>query len=169
MTRTIRELVETEVIYFISPIIDELLQQEKYREEFYHLTTSTDWDEAEKAINQNICVVQVDVDNLWGVYDKEADYYIVEPIHEHKKEAIKEYFDDLNWDLFSYNCEVCEYWLISEWLANKLEDKGETVEKDFMGLIVWGRTTTGQSIWCDWIIQQIYSDLTSKTNSKLSY
>ena len=162
MTRTIKELVETEVIYFISPLIGELLKQEKYREEFYHLTTSTDWDEAEKTINQNICVAQRDVDNLWGVYDKENEYYTVEPIHEHKKEAIKQYFDDLNWDLFSYNCEVCEYWLISEWLASKLEDKGETVEKDFMGLIVWGRTTTGQAIWCDYIIQEIYSDLIYK-------
>ena len=162
MNRTIKELVETEVIYFISPLIDELLKQEKYSEEFYHLTTSTDWDEAEKAINQNICVVQPDVDNLWGVYDKNNEYYTIEPIHEHKKEAIKEYFNDLSWDLFSYNCEVCEYWLISEWLANKLEDKGETVEKDFMGLIVWGRTTTGQAIWCDWIIQEIYNELQYK-------
>ena len=162
MTRTIRELVETEVIYFISPLIDELLRQEKYREEFSHLTTSTDWDEAEKAINQNICIVQRDVDNLWGVYDKDNEYYTVEPIHEHKKEAIKEYFDDLSWDLFSYNCEVCEYWLVSEWLANKLENKGETVERDFMGLIVWGRTTTGQAIWCDYIIQEIYSHLIYK-------
>ena len=162
MSKTIKELVETEVIYFISPLIDDLLKEEKYREEFYHLTTSTDWDEAEKAINQNICVVQIDAGNLWGVYDKDNKYYTVEPKHEHKKEAIKVFFDDLNWDLFSYNCEVCEYWLISEWLANKLEDKGETVEKDFMGLIVWGRTTTGQAIWCDWIIQEIYNELQYK-------
>ena len=66
MTRTIKELVETEVIYFISPLIDELLKQEKYREEFYHLTTSTDWDETEKAIVQNICIVQQE-DKLWGL------------------------------------------------------------------------------------------------------
>ena len=162
MTRTIRELVETEVIYFISPLVDELLRQEKYREEFYHLTTSTDWDEAEKAINQNICAVQVDADNLWGVYDKDNEYYTVEPTHENKIEAIKQYFSDVNWDLCDYSCEVCEWWLISEWLASKLEDKGETVERDFMGLIVWGRTTTGQSIWCDWIIQEIYYELQYK-------
>ena len=162
MTRTIRELVETEVIYFISPLIDELLRQEKYREEFYHLTTSTDWDEAEKAIAQNICIVQRDVDNLWGVYDKDNEYYTVEPTHENKIEAIKQYFNDVNWDLCDYSCEVCEWWLVSEWLLNKLEDKGETVERDFYGLTVWGRTTTGQSIWCDWIIQEIYNDLQHK-------
>lgn len=161
MTRTIRELVETEVIYFISPLVDELLKQEKYSEEFYNLTTSTDWDEAEKAIVQNICIVQQE-DKLWGVYDKDAEYYTVEPRHDNKIEAIKEYFNHVNWDLCDYNCEICEYWLVSEWLANKLEDKGETLEKDFMGLIVWGRTTTGQAIWCDWIIQEIYNDLKNK-------
>ncbi len=96
MTRTIKELVEAEVIYFISPLIDDLLKQEKYREEFYHLTTSTDWDEAEKAINQNLCAVQVDVDNLWGVYDKDNEYYTVDPKHENKIEAIKQYFNDVN-------------------------------------------------------------------------
>ena len=133
MTRTIKELVETEVIYFISPLVDELLKQEKYREEFYHLTTSTDWDEAEKAINQNICVVQRDVDNLWGVYDKDNEYYTVEPTHESKIEAIKQYFNDVNWDLCDYSCEVCEWWLISEWLASKLEDKGERSEERRVG------------------------------------
>ena len=164
MSRTIKELITNEVIYFISPLVDELLKQEKYREEFYHLTTSTDWDEAEKAINQNICVVQVDVDNLWGVYDKDNEYYTVEPIHENKIEAIKQYFNDVNWDLCDYSCEVCEWWLVSEWLLNKLEDKGETVERDFMGLCIWARTTTGQSIWCDYVIQEIYNDLISQTN-----
>ena len=33
MTRTIKELVEVEVIYFITPLIDELLKQEKYHKE----------------------------------------------------------------------------------------------------------------------------------------
>ena len=73
--------------------------------------------------------------------------------------TIKEYFNYVNWDLSDYNCEVCEYWLVSEWLANKLENKGETIENDFMGLIVWGRTTTGQAIWCDYVIQEIYNEL----------
>ncbi len=161
MTRAIRELVEAEVIYFISPLIDALFQEEKYREQYYHLINSTDWDEAEKAIKQNICIVQQE-DKLWGVYDKDAEYYTVEPRHDNKIEAIKEYFNYVNWDLCVYTCEVCEYWLVREWLASKLEDKGETVEKDFMGLIVWGRTTTGQAIWCDYVIQEIYSDLQYK-------
>ncbi len=60
------------------------------------------------------------------------------------------------------HCEVCEYWLVSEWLLNKLEDKGETVERDFMGLCIWGRTTTGQGIWCDYVIQEIYNELQYK-------
>ena len=102
------------------------------------------------------------VDNLWGVYDKDNEYYTVEPTHENKIEAIKQYFNDVNWDLCDYSCEVCEWWLVSEWLLNKLEDKGETVERDFMGLCIWARTTTGQAIWCDYIIQEIHNDIQYK-------
>jgi hypothetical protein len=55
--------------------------------------------------------------------------------------------------------EVFEHWIVSEWLANRLEEKGETIEKDFYGLTIWGRCTTGQSICLDYVIKQIWQDL----------
>ena len=61
-------------------------------------------------------------------------------------------------DLDPYQREVFEHWFITEWLADKLEAKGEKVDRDFGGLCVWARTTSGQGIASDYVIEQIYSD-----------
>lgn len=58
-----------------------------------------------------------------------------------------------------YQWDVFEHWIVSNWLAEKLEAKGEKVDADFAGLTVWARTTTGQSIAMDAVIQAIAADL----------
>jgi len=55
--------------------------------------------------------------------------------------------------------DVFEHWTVSEWLAEKLIEKGEFVGTDFYGLSVWGRTTTGQSVKMDGVIQEIADEL----------
>lgn len=65
------------------------------------------------------------------------------------------YIDDIE----PYEREVFEHWIVSDWLADKLAEKGEKVDKDFCGLTVWARTTTGQGIANDWVIEQIIADL----------
>lgn len=55
--------------------------------------------------------------------------------------------------------EVYEHWIVSDWLAARLEEKGERIDHDFTGLTVWGRTTTGQAISMDYVIRQIVRDL----------
>jgi hypothetical protein len=56
--------------------------------------------------------------------------------------------------------EVYEHWIVTRWFADKLEEKGEVVGRDICGIgAIWGRTTTGQAISMDWVIQQIHKDL----------
>lgn len=55
--------------------------------------------------------------------------------------------------------EVYEHWIVSDWLAGKLEAKGEKVDRDFADLIIWARTTTGQAIYADSVIEAIAADL----------
>lgn len=55
--------------------------------------------------------------------------------------------------------EVFEHWAVSDWLAGKLAEKGEKVDTDFGGMTVWARTTTGQGIAQDAVIEQIVKDL----------
>ena len=157
---TIQDFVSREIIYCVSSLIYTLNTEGKLDEEYWNLLESIDWDEAEAAIDRNNCIVQEEA-NLCGVYDSETDYYVVDPNHKIKHQAIQEYFNNQNWDLHEYNREVYEHWLVSSYLGEKLKDKGETVE-DFYGLTVWGRTTTGMAIAYDSVIKEIYQDLISK-------
>lgn len=55
--------------------------------------------------------------------------------------------------------EAYEHWIVTDWMAKRLEEKGEMVAYDICGLTIWGRTTTGQAIYMDSVIQEIYKEL----------
>lgn len=61
-----------------------------------------------------------------------------------------------------YQREVFEHWIVSDWLADKLEAKGEKVAKDIGGMTIWARTTTGQGIASDYVIERIAADLSKE-------
>jgi hypothetical protein len=58
-----------------------------------------------------------------------------------------------------YDREVFEHWAVTSWFAEKLAAAGEKVDTDFAGMCVWARTTTGQGIASDGVIERIYADL----------
>jgi hypothetical protein len=58
-----------------------------------------------------------------------------------------------------YEWEVFEHWAVSTWLAEKLQAAGERVDTDFAGLNVWARTTTGQAISIDAVIERITREM----------
>jgi hypothetical protein len=62
-------------------------------------------------------------------------------------------------DIEPYDREVFEHWAVTDWLADKLIAAGEKVDKDFAGMCVWARTTTGQGIAQDYVIQCIHKSL----------
>lgn len=61
-------------------------------------------------------------------------------------------------DLEPYQSEVYEHWAVTDWFADKLEAAGEKVDRDFAGLCVWARTTTGQSMTIDDVVARIYAE-----------
>lgn len=64
-----------------------------------------------------------------------------------------------SFDIEPHDREVYEHWAVSDWLADKLEAHGEKVDRDFSGWNVWARTTTGQSISADSVIERIVAEL----------
>lgn len=56
------------------------------------------------------------------------------------------------------SAEIFEHWIVTGWLADRLEEKGEAVTRDLLGLTVWGRATTGQAISIDRVICDIYDE-----------
>ena len=63
-------------------------------------------------------------------------------------------------DIEPYEWEAFEHWLVSDWLANKLAERGYTVREVF-GLTIWARGTTGQAIYIDGVIEDIVAELNS--------
>lgn len=51
--------------------------------------------------------------------------------------------------------EIFEWWAVSKRLFERLRDNGEPV-LEYGILYIWGRTTTGQAISLDYVIQTIY-------------
>lgn len=45
--------------------------------------------------------------------------------------------------------EALQFWIVSDWLAHKLEDAGALVARDVLGFALWGRTECGQSLAYD--------------------
>jgi len=79
--------------------------------------------------------------------------------------AVGKLVDDWGWVCNKYDIapevdEVLEHWIVSDWLAHELKERGETVG-EFAGLTIWGRCTTGQSIALDHGIQEIAVELWS--------
>jgi hypothetical protein len=64
-------------------------------------------------------------------------------------------------DIDPYEWEAFEHWLCSDYLANKLIERGYTVREVF-GLTVWARGTTGQAIYIDGVIEEIVNELNAE-------
>lgn len=58
--------------------------------------------------------------------------------------------------------DALEHWAVSDWLARQLEQRGEMVGEIF-GLNVWGRTTSGQAILIDTVIEDIQRDSSQRS------
>lgn len=54
--------------------------------------------------------------------------------------------------------EIYEWWIVTEWLAKKLQDKGEAI-LDWGNNFYWGRTCTGQAILLDGVISEICEEM----------
>ena len=144
------KLVSREVIYCVSTLVSELANK---AEEF------RDYE-----------------DDLYGAFQAEPDYQEAAEyegweqtghegyfINEEGREVCandwRELCEEENIDTFDYQAEVYEHWLVTEWLADRLEEQGQKVLRDFFGLTVWCRCTTGQAILLDHVISKIAEEM----------
>ena len=52
------------------------------------------------------------------------------------------------------NSEIMEWWLVTPYMAELLKEKGEVILAAY-GCCWWGRQTSGQALYMDWVIQRI--------------
>ena len=98
-------------------------------------------------------------DNCRRLVDNHVHHNVSYLVQELSKD--EKYMDDLlevqvQFNDEDYPDEALEHWLVSDWLANRLREEGEMVI-DFMDLTIWGRTTSGQAIYIDSVIEDIYN------------
>lgn len=100
----------------------------------------------DKHIKDNLCLtIEKELaDNPELLIEKAKNFY---PVNE---EGERDYENGEYPDIY-------EFWSVSGWLAEKLEEKGEIVF-ECLDFIVWGRQTTGQAIYLDKVIQEIASE-----------
>lgn len=72
------------------------------------------------------------------------------------EDALQEYANENRLD--PRIIEVYEHWLVDSYFAEQLKGAGEIVF-EFENMTIWGRTTTGQSISMDYVIQEMVKDL----------
>jgi len=56
--------------------------------------------------------------------------------------------------------EILEHWIVTSWFADKLEEHGEKVIRNFFGLdAIWCRRCSGQAILFDGVIGEIAAEM----------
>ena len=107
------------------------------------------------------------IDDIKKDYKEELEEYLEDTFTEIPKledlddEQLRDFANSLNINIDDYEeaTEAYEHWIVSDWLAGKLEELGEMVTYDFLGLTIWGRSCSGQAILLDWVISKICGDL----------
>ncbi len=163
-----RNIIDKEVYYCVSHLISHLAQ--------------TEIDECGEYYDDIMNVCQAYDYETPSIYALENDWDRAELIEYLEDEGIEGYNNTSNktlaaaivatitydeeWAEFasSYSIEpeiveAYEHWLVSEWFARKLAERGEMVSMDIHGLTVWGRCTTGQAILLDSVVQSIYAEI----------
>lgn len=163
MTITIHEMINREVLTNANELIQELSSTEQYQDEILEFSSKPDY---EQAANDYVgCLEegeQLD-EILEYLANYDVDYDVLEGNSDVLLECIEEY---VGYDVFcdDFNVEpdyidALQFFIVTDYLADKLEQHGELVTHDFLGLAIWGRTCCGQAIEADSVIQNIYNNL----------
>lgn len=144
-----RKLVQREVGHCVSSLVHHFATNPEAAGEYYDdvldLCSQPDW---ENAVRDH------------DLFVREEDGAVVTLDHTEGEESYHSSWVDagLYLDIDPYESEAFEHWIVSEFLAEKLREKGELVGELF-GLTIWGRCTTGQSIYIDRVIGETAHDM----------
>lgn len=147
-----------------------------YADDIFNLFGRTDWqsaaeDEGWESVDGEIIklVPRSDTEvedwmeeySLPGVFSEMT----TEQQEECRKECEESYKETANsWEnacdvdnLEAYQVEALEHYIVSDWLGARLTEAGEIVG-ELAGFTIWGRTCSGQAIFLDGVIEQIYNE-----------
>lgn len=156
-------LVRAEVLYNVSALIHTLAQREWDGSDGIDPDDLATLSYREPGVDDYRDAAQYGADYIINVTEDywsatDADGEASEGRADSELDAWREAFEFVGADRPD-GAEVYEHWIVSDWLAARLIEAGETVVRDVAGLTVWGRCTTGQAISMDGVIQRIALDI----------
>lgn len=172
-----RKFIEREIHCCASFLISELAQLEGYGEDLLPIMTQDDYEIPTKDylddITREDCINYIgsgtDFKHI-GSFSEGTLKGLSKLIKRHLKNGNFDYKDFCNFfDLEPCQNEALEHWRVSDFLAEKLEAKGEMVIYDFLGFTIWGRCTSGQAILLDGVISEICADMEILDGQKYSW
>lgn len=98
-----------------------------------------------------------DEDDDVALTDKELEALAISKLEGDHDDAHKDFCEEFN--IEPDTSEVYEHWIVDSWFAGKLEGQGHPIARDFLGMTIWGRPTTGQTISMDGVVLRIAADL----------
>lgn len=153
---TTDQLVQREVYYCVSTLISELAKLPQCQDDLMPVLVQDDYEQAAADAGWSSSP-----DVISSLPNDEGYWMNPEKWHEAGNPVTyltaQEVCEGENID--PHTNEAYEHWIVSGWLADKLEAAGEMVLRDFMGLTIWGRSTTGQAISQDYVINEIHAGL----------
>jgi hypothetical protein len=122
----------------------------------YHIDTTMDWDDLVDYVHEQGEVEDLDRDN------EPDDKEVVKALRVRAREladdqGLEDFCDDFRLDPEHH--EAYEFWIVDRWFAARLKEYGEMVDTDLLGMVIWGRCTTGQAISMDHTVLCIAKDL----------
>lgn len=148
-----RRFVDREVVYCVSMMVHEVTKQAdnfpEWADDLYGAYEG--YPDYEEALT----------DNGWEQYE---DEFGVECWKNEDGETwagdAEEVCMEFNIDVYEYAPEVFEHWIVSGYLAERLQAHGEKVIEDILGVgPIWCRTCTGQAILLDHVISEICEEM----------
>lgn len=120
-----------------------------------------DYSEEISSLKEKLDELNIELDELEGALESEE---ISEEEYEERKEELEEKINEIENEIEDLEAkqeetpEIYEWWIVSYWLGKKLKEYGEVVIYDGLDYI-WGRQTTGQAIYLDYVIHKICEEL----------
>ncbi len=150
----VKDMVETQVLAPVSSLVNTLCNDPNYEDYLLNVMLKPDYESAA-------------YDNGFRVENREDGFYIT---WQEDDDVLEDGSYLTATDAWEGACDdnaiephlnvAHEHWIVSYWLAERLEERGEMIEYDFLGLIIWGRCATGQAIYLD----QVMVDIVDKNN-----
>jgi hypothetical protein len=158
--RILEKLVAREVVQCVSGLVSHFAQNEgalegseySYDDVLDLCTNRPDHSGRIEEIEQEIEELEADLEDA-----DEATDTLDNGRTRAKIEKLTEEKEDLEGEQDEPN-EVYEHWIVSDWFAGKLKERGETTGELF-NLTIWGRCTTGQAISIDHVISEIAAEM----------